>query len=401
MKRETMRLKAAGVTLALLAALLGAAPTVSAEEGEPAGSACDQYPVTIRAAGPGLLTVGTVGDDVIVGSLGDDAIDGRGGNDIICGHSGDDIILGGAGDDRIEGGNDNDDIQGGDGDDVIFGGNGDDILRGAAGDDIILGENGNDVLEGNAGDDTLWPGNGTDDVRDDQGDNSVGAGTDDGAANDPAPADPPADDPPADDPPAEEAPAGAPFDLTILHINDHHSHLESDSGDLELPGGETRVEIGGFPSVVAKIDELAAEASGEVVKIHAGDAITGTLFFSLFEGEADAALMNEACFDIFALGNHEFDNGDQGLADFLGHLNGSDSCTTSTLAANVVPAAGTPLAPDGDTIFDDNVVIDMRTAKRLATSVSTLLVRPRTLRARSTPPSSSMRSKPLRLRSTS
>ena len=366
-----MRLKAAGTTLALLAALVAGSPTVSAQDsGSSGGSACDQYDVTIQVEGPGLLTVGTDGDDVIVGSLGDDAIDGRGGNDIICGHSGNDVILGGTGNDRIEGGNGNDDISGGEGDDVMFGGTGNDVLRGAAGDDVILGEDGDDLLEGNAGHDTLWPGNGNDEVRDDSGNNSVGAGTTDP----PPPAEeetPPVDEAPAEEAPAEEEeapseeeeapasedPVGEPFDLTILHVNDHHSHLESSSGDLELPGGETRVQLGGFPSVVAKIDELAASASGEVVKVHAGDAITGTLFFSLFEGEADAALMNEACFDIFALGNHEFDNGDQGLADFLGHLNGSDSCDTATLAANVVPAAGTPLAPEGTPIFDDNVII--------------------------------------------
>ena len=125
------------------------------------------------------------------------------------------------------------------------------------------------------------------------------------------------------------------------------------------------MQFGGFPSVVSKIDELAANASGEVVKVHAGDAITGTLFFSLFGGEADAALMNEACFDVFALGNHEFDSSDQGLADFLGHLNGSDSCQTSTLGANVIPAPGTPLAPNGDKIFDDNVIIEYEGGERV------------------------------------
>jgi 5'-nucleotidase len=48
------------------------------------------------------------------------------------------------------------------------------------------------------------------------------------------------------------------------------------------------------------------------LKVHAGDAVTGTLYYSLFEGEADAQLMNEVCFDAFAPGNHEFDHGDAG-----------------------------------------------------------------------------------------
>ena len=342
-----MRLKAAGLALALVGALVATAPNVSAE----GALTCGGQEVTILVEESGILTVGTDGDDVIFGSLGPDAINGGVGNDTICGRSGDDILIGGPGDDRIEGGNDNDIVQGGAGNDTLFGGNGDDVLRGAQGDDIVLGEAGNDELEGGGGDNTLWPGPGEDSVTD--------------GARAPVGDPPPPVDEPGDGGGDDGAPAGAPFDLTILHINDHHSHLESDSGDLELPGGETRVQFGGFPSVVSKIDELAANASGEVVKVHAGDAITGTLFFSLFGGEADAALMNEACFDVFALGNHEFDSSDQGLADFLGHLNGSDSCQTSTLGANVIPAPGTPLAPNGDKIFDDNVIIEYEGGERV------------------------------------
>jgi len=92
-------------------------------------------------------------------------------------------------------------------------------------------------------------------------------------------------------------------ELTILHINDHHSHLKPDSGmSLNLGGEKTRVVSGGMPAVVAKIKEL--QYSGKnILKLHAGDAMTGSLFFTLFKGEADAALMNEVCFDAFALGS--------------------------------------------------------------------------------------------------
>ena len=156
------------------------------------------------------------------------------------------------------------------------------------------------------------------------------------------------------------------FELNIVHINDHHSHLEPDDGDLvvgqDAEGEDIEVEVslGGFPQVVTKIDELRDSLDNEIV-LHAGDAITGTIFYSIFRGEADAAMMNRVCFDAFALGNHEFDDSDQGLADFIGFLNGkrarqiwfSDAgrpkfgkCRTPVLAANVKPAVGTPLRPD-------------------------------------------------------
>ena len=134
-------------------------------------------------------------------------------------------------------------------------------------------------------------------------------------------------------------------DLTILHINDHHSHLKPDGRmSLKLDGQSTRVRSGGMPAVVAKMKELEA-ANGNVVKLHAGDAVSGSLFFTLFKGEADAALMNEICFDAFALGNHEFNEGDTGLAKFLDFL-GSGSCNTPVLAANIRPEVGvSALAP--------------------------------------------------------
>lgn len=137
--------------------------------------------------------------------------------------------------------------------------------------------------------------------------------------------------------------SSAPLNLSILHINDHHSNLEAGSQALNLAGQETRFALGGFPRVAAKIAEREAELDN-VLKLHAGDAITGTLYFTSFEGAADAELMNLVCFDAFALGNHEFDRGDEGLKFFLDEL-AKGSCNTPVLAANVKPQVGTPLAP--------------------------------------------------------
>ena len=128
-------------------------------------------------------------------------------------------------------------------------------------------------------------------------------------------------------------------ELTILHINDHHSHLRADSRmSLNIGGENTRVRSGGFPAVVSMFN-LLSEGKNNVLKLHAGDAITGDLYYTLFKGEADAALMNEVCFDAFAIGNHEFDEGDSGLAKFLDFLNEGD-CNTPALGANIVPEVG-------------------------------------------------------------
>ena len=140
---------------------------------------------------------------------------------------------------------------------------------------------------------------------------------------------------------------GKPLDLTILHINDHHSHLDAETTTLTLKdaAGASKavsVELGGFARVTAAIEALAA-GKPNVLKLHAGDAITGDLYFTQSEGQADAVMMNTVCFDAFTLGNHEFDGADAGLVKFIDYLH-AGACKTPVLSANVRPAAGTPLA---------------------------------------------------------
>lgn len=148
---------------------------------------------------------------------------------------------------------------------------------------------------------------------------------------------------------------GQPLSITLLHMNDHHSHIAADDFDFDVSAlnlsqadgsaiTEVSVSFGGFPMLVSTFRTLA-EQSEHVLKLHAGDAITGTLYYSLFNGRADAAVMNQICFDAFALGNHEFDDGDAGLANFLDALNAS-SCKTPALAANVQPADTSAIKSD-------------------------------------------------------
>ena len=154
----------------------------------------------------------------------------------------------------------------------------------------------------------------------------------------------------SDDDPVVGDAIGNELSLKVLHINDHHSHLNDSSGSLILGGIKTDVRIGGFTRVVEMFNILS-NTDTPVLKLHAGDAITGDLYYTLFNGEADAAMMNEVCFDAFALGNHEFDDGDQGLANFLDYLQEGD-CNTEVLAANVKPEVGvSPLAMNSATDY--------------------------------------------------
>lgn len=137
--------------------------------------------------------------------------------------------------------------------------------------------------------------------------------------------------------------------VTIAHINDHHSQLDPISNvEVQINGTATQVELGGFARVAQVFKSLESNRNiqANLIKLHAGDAITGTTYYSFFKGAPDADLMNSICFDAFALGNHEFDDGDQQLVNFLDLLNKPNACPQKTpvLSANVVPKIGTALA---------------------------------------------------------
>ena len=126
------------------------------------------------------------------------------------------------------------------------------------------------------------------------------------------------------------------LELNLIHINNHHSHLEEEKMDLILNGKKVTVNVGGMPRMIQRIIDLKKSGKNNLV-LHAGDALSGTLYYTLFKGKADAALMNVGHFDLFALGNHEFDDGNTVLKNFL------DELKIPVVSANVVPDKGSIL----------------------------------------------------------
>ncbi|MDE6126485.1 MAG: bifunctional metallophosphatase/5'-nucleotidase [Muribaculaceae bacterium] len=95
-------------------------------------------------------------------------------------------------------------------------------------------------------------------------------------------------------------------DLVIIHTNDTHSQLDpTDKG------------LGGIQRRKVLIDSIKAEHPNVLVA-DAGDAVQGTLFFTLYGGRAEMEAMNALGYDIAILGNHDFDNGVDSLARNIG-----------------------------------------------------------------------------------
>ena len=114
--------------------------------------------------------------------------------------------------------------------------------------------------------------------------------------------------------------AQAPMTVTLIHINDHHSHFDEIAQDIgpslipktgiSVNTSSIRIKYGGFPRVVGlmkKMEQKALAAGNQVLKLHAGDAITGTIYYTFFGSDADAGVLNAAGFDAITIGNHEFD----------------------------------------------------------------------------------------------
>lgn len=98
-------------------------------------------------------------------------------------------------------------------------------------------------------------------------------------------------------------------DLVILHTNDTHSAIDPDA---EGNGGVLQRK--------AVIDSVRATEKN-VILIDAGDVVQGTLYFKFFKGEVEYPLMNMMGYDVQILGNHEFDNGLEEMAEHYRTLN--------------------------------------------------------------------------------
>lgn len=79
--------------------------------------------------------------------------------------------------------------------------------------------------------------------------------------------------------------------LTILHVNDTHSHLEPErSGEHEGMGGV--IERAAYRDSVVK-----ADGKRNVLLLHAGDFDQGTSYFSVLGGDIEIDLINAMKYD--------------------------------------------------------------------------------------------------------
>jgi len=96
--------------------------------------------------------------------------------------------------------------------------------------------------------------------------------------------------------------------LTIVHVNDSHSHLLP-HGPKDAFGVGTRGGIARAASVIGQI--LAAEE--DALFLHAGDIFIGDFMFNKYFGVAELQILAQLGCDAVTIGNHEFDLTPDGL----------------------------------------------------------------------------------------
>jgi len=101
--------------------------------------------------------------------------------------------------------------------------------------------------------------------------------------------------------------------ITILHTNDVHSHI-----DPFGPEDGRNANLGGVARRYSLIESIR-KANPNTLLLDAGDIFQGTPYFNYYGGELEFKLMSMLKYDAATIGNHDFDNGIDGLYAQLPH----------------------------------------------------------------------------------
>ncbi|GAB4158485.1 MAG: metallophosphatase [Winogradskyella sp.] len=101
--------------------------------------------------------------------------------------------------------------------------------------------------------------------------------------------------------------------ITILHTNDVHSHI-----DPFGPNDKRNPNKGGVARRATLVESIRKENPNTIL-LDAGDIFQGTPYFNYYGGELEFKLMSMLNYDLATIGNHDFDNGIDGLYAQLPH----------------------------------------------------------------------------------
>ncbi len=127
------------------------------------------------------------------------------------------------------------------------------------------------------------------------------------------------------------------LDLTIIHTNDMHSHLEGMAPNMDYSPMNTGNDStqGGWARISSVMKEIRKKRKNPVITLDAGDFTMGTLYHTVSrEFALEAVLMKKMGYDYVTLGNHEFDLRPGGLAQII--LSGKKRGIPQIISSNLI-----------------------------------------------------------------
>jgi 5'-nucleotidase len=104
-------------------------------------------------------------------------------------------------------------------------------------------------------------------------------------------------------------------DITILHTNDVHSHIDP------FPKNHSKFALQGGAAKRAELINSIRKQNPNTLLLDAGDIFQGTPYFNLYHGKIEYDIMNYMQYDVATIGNHDFDIGIDGLVNQLKRAN--------------------------------------------------------------------------------
>lgn len=129
--------------------------------------------------------------------------------------------------------------------------------------------------------------------------------------------------------------------IQIIHTNDIHGHLDVTD---TVQGATTTFSQGGLVAMAQQIEKLRARGPGRTLLVDAGDAWQGTYISNENKGQAVAQIMSLLKYDAQAVGNHDFDWGQDVLRQRTQEATFPFLCANCADATGAVPTYLRPYA---------------------------------------------------------
>ncbi|KPJ12888.1 5'-nucleotidase [Papilio machaon] len=137
------------------------------------------------------------------------------------------------------------------------------------------------------------------------------------------------------------------YALNILHYNDFHARFVETSPSGGVCNPTVAPCIGGFARLATVVREAMLREPSSLL-LNGGDSFQGTIWYNLLRWNVTQDFMNMLPHDAHVLGNHEFDNGIDGVVPYLKHLD------SKVVTANIID----DLEPSIQGLYYPSIVVE-------------------------------------------